>query len=130
MLKLVLLTSLPIKHVPALLILSHSISRLIPLLLISRLHYVSDITSAKFKPVATSITRVDIAIGFLILPLVILLAPTASLISIFVAVITLAGLAAFGKRQFGGYTGDYLGFSQQTTEIVILLAGAIYWSSM
>tara|TARA_B100000029_G_scaffold152698_1_gene147829 strand:- start:2933 stop:3655 length:723 start_codon:yes stop_codon:yes gene_type:complete len=129
-LKLVLLTSLPIEHVPVLLVLSHSISRLVPLLLISTLHYVSDNTSAKFKPVATMITRVDIAIGCLTLPLIMLLAPAISLISIFATLIASTALAKFGKRQFGGYTGDYLGFSQQTTEIMILLTGVIYWSSM
>ena len=38
-------------------------------------------------------------------------------------------LARLCVRQIGGYTGDYLGFSQQISEVLIYLAASALWLS-
>ena len=44
--------------------------------------------------------------------------------ALFVAGIAVAVAGMLARRQIGGYTGDVLGFFQQTGEIVMLLAAA------
>ena len=53
-----------------------------------------------------------------------LLGPRGGAVALLLAAAALALVAALARRQIGGYTGDVLGFFQQTGEIVMLLAAA------
>ena len=47
-------------------------------------------------------------------------------ITLLLLIIVLCQLA---NRQIGGYTGDYLGFSQQISEVVVYIVGVSLWIS-
>jgi adenosylcobinamide-GDP ribazoletransferase len=128
--KLVLLSEVGPGSIGVLLLFGQCLSRVVPLLLIYWLDYVTDDEAAKSKSVAHGVHGKEIIIGLLaILPLL-LFQPIACLVFAAVSLVMLLIVGTLGRSQIGGYTGDLLGFSQQATEIAIYLAGVILWSSV
>ena len=111
------------------LVVAHALSRIAPLVLIYLLDYVQDADAARAKPVAQGVPSRGLLVGLaVIVPLglwQLQLTVVAGLILV-AAVLLLARLCV---RQFGGYTGDYLGFSQQISEVLIYLAASALWLS-
>ncbi len=112
-----------------LLVVAHALSRIAPLVLIYLLDYVQDTDAARAKPVAQGVPSRGLLVGLaVIVPLglwQLQLTVVAGLILV-AAVLLLARLCV---RQIGGYTGDYLGFSQQISEVLIYLLASGLWLS-
>jgi adenosylcobinamide-GDP ribazoletransferase len=106
---------------------AHSISRLAGVFVIATQEYVR--TNGKSKPLATKLNGLElsIAIGFGLLPLLLLTWQTAvcGLLAVFVI---WCWFSLKLKKRLGGYTGDCLGAMQQLTEIAFYLS-VLAWSS-
>jgi adenosylcobinamide-GDP ribazoletransferase len=122
----------PVVLFPALIIFAaHSISRLMPLVMIQTYQYVFQDDLSKSKPLAS--TRLGwgpmlFAIITALLPFVIL--PWQYICSLLPMLLAVWWLGRFFKKWIGGYTGDCLGSVQQVTEIIFLLGVFIinkYW---
>lgn len=110
------------------LIAAHSLSRLMPVLVIQGAVYASDPDMSKAKPLANT----KLKTGELVLAILFALAPFAMLPVHFLWVIlpvlyTTYAMLKYFKRWIGGYTGDCLGAIQQVTEIVFYLGFVIVW---
>ncbi len=127
--KLLLISSVDPTMIMQLLIFGQCLSRIAPIIIISRLDYVAIEDMAKFKHVAQHVNRADLLIGVLVIIPLIVLSSYMSVFLLAALIVALLFLIPFAKKQLGGYTGDYLGFSQQLTEIIIYLTGALLWTS-
>ena len=127
--KLLFISSVNLTMIMQLLIFGQCLSRITPIIIISRLDYVATEDMAKFKPVAQHANRADLLIGILVIVPLIIFSPYMLLCLLAALILALLFLIPFAKNQLGGYTGDYLGFSQQFTEIMIYLMGALLWTS-
>lgn len=124
-----LLISLPQNMVAYALILSHALSRLSAVFMMSTLSYVK--LDGKAKPLATSMSRFDVVIAcvFGLLPLVFLSCYFPDISNIMNVLLFVAAPAMLAwlwwrakiKHWLGGYTGDCLGATQQLTELAIYL---------
>jgi len=109
------------KHlvIPCMLIAGHSISRLMPVIIIQRYNYVTADDGSKSKPLASS----KLPGSFFLVALASALLPLLFFKAIFMLVaipilVAVAWLMRFFVKWIGGYTGDCLGASQQVAEIV------------
>jgi len=125
--KLVLISEFTSEKIVFVILVSHILSRLSPVVLIYFMNYVRIDSSSKSKPVGNGISFIEllVATAFAIIPLfyfdyhILYLIPVVILTQIF--------LALWFKKHLEGYTGDALGASQQLTELVILLTLVILW---
>lgn len=113
------------------LIAAHSLSRLMPVLVIQWSEYAADPDQSKSKPLANS----KLKCGEMVLAVLFALAPFAFLPVHFLWVIlpvlyTTYAMVKYFTRWIGGYTGDCLGAIQQVTEIVFYLGFVIVWRFM
>lgn len=129
MLKFALLSALPIAMIPPLLLLAHGLSRLVPLSVMCLLSYVGDPEESRVKPVAESITSIDLSVAGLVVVPLLWFWPIATLVMLFTLLLLIIVLCQLANRQIGGYTGDYLGFSQQISEVVVYIVGVSLWIS-
>lgn len=112
----------------AALLLAHTASRAAAVTLIRVLPYAGDLAHAKAKPLARSVSGVEVAvaIGWAVL-IAALLAAQNPAQSTHVLVAFLLAAAGTGwsvrwlRARLGGYTGDTLGATQQLTELAMLL---------
>ena len=127
LLKISLLSALPVVIVPLILLAGHSISRLPPLLLMQRYSYVRQEHSkggvAVFKPGQQDLLFAGACalLPFLLLPVLCWLA----VIPVFMVNWL---LGRYFYRHIGGYTGDCLGASQQVAETVFYLGVSALWT--
>ncbi|OQP66832.1 adenosylcobinamide-GDP ribazoletransferase [Niastella vici] len=110
------------------LIAAHSVSRLMPVLVMRFYDYVSDPDGSKSKPVATR----KPTIGALLVAAIPALVPFAFmswqfLLAIITVVYAAFSLAKYFKKWIGGYTGDCLGAIQQVSELCFYLCMIIIW---
>jgi adenosylcobinamide-GDP ribazoletransferase len=128
LLKFMLLKSIDISAVCRVLIVSQSVSRLFPLIMVASSEYVSDSNQAKSKYVASNISRGGLAFGFCTAFLsLFLLLPLGLTMSGLIAGLAVLGVFFLVIRKYfiqiiGGYTGDILGAIQQIFELLFLLA--------
>ncbi|MCG2839107.1 adenosylcobinamide-GDP ribazoletransferase [Photobacterium sp. WH77] len=105
-----------------LLIVAYTLSRTVAASLIFDMHYVSDSSTSKSKPLANAQTVPEllflVATGTLVC---LLLVPELSLVLIVAAVLFRSGFKAWLNARLGGFTGDCLGAAQQLMEILIYL---------
>jgi adenosylcobinamide-GDP ribazoletransferase len=106
----------------------HSLSRLMPVLVVQLSVNVTDPDQNKSKP----LTSTKLSPGELLMPIFFALAPFAFLSWHFLFTILPVGyityeLNAYFKKWIGGYTGDCLGAIQQVSEIVFYLGFIIIW---
>lgn len=128
LLKISLLGSMPSRAVPWVLLAGHSISRLMPLLLMRRYHYAREENSkggaAAYRP---SLADLFFAAGIALPPF--LLLPALSLWALLAVLIASLWLGGYFNRHIGGYTGDCLGACQQVAETVFYLSVSALWTS-
>ena len=130
------LVSLPAPWLPALMVWSHALSRVAPLVLMRTMAYAGDADHAKAKPMAQQATLTTLAVAVAtLMVLAVLLGAVAQWTQGAAAPhllwALLAGLASSALstwvagrwfwRRLGGYTGDTLGASQQLAEVAALL---------
>jgi len=127
LLKISLLSAMPIVAVPAILLAGHSISRLPPLLLMQRYSYARQEHSkggaAVFKPGKQDLL---FAAACALLPL--LLLPVLCWLALIPVLMVNWLLGRYFYRHIGGYTGDCLGASQQVAETVFYLGISALWT--
>jgi adenosylcobinamide-GDP ribazoletransferase len=102
------------------------LSRLNAVLVMQCLPYARNDDSSKSKDFTGRLSALDLTLA--ILPCLILFTflPWLSvLILMVVSFSVLAGLVAYFKWQIQGYTGDCLGFAQQSTEVILILASLV-----
>lgn len=128
-LKWSVLTSTDAAQVPALLLAGHSISRLLPLLLMRQYTYArssdSKAAQAMLRP---SRGQLGLAGAAALLPLWLL--PAASSMAILPLWLVKVSAGRYFYRHLGGYTGDCLGASQQIGEVVFYLSVQAIWTFM
>jgi adenosylcobinamide-GDP ribazoletransferase len=129
LLKIGLLGSLQIEIVPWVLLAGHSVSRLMPLLLMRRYRYARSENSksggAVFAPTATQLL---FAAGGALLPMALL--PARYLFALVPVLCASLWLGRYFNRHIGGYTGDCLGACQQVAETVFYLGVSALWTSI
>jgi adenosylcobinamide-GDP ribazoletransferase len=127
LLKISLLGSLFAAAVPWVLLAGHSISRLMPLLLMRCYDYArnndSKAAGAVYKP---GLQELTIAIIIALLPLALL--PDLCVLAIMPVLGVNWYLGRYFHRYIGGYTGDCLGASQQIAETVFYLSVSALWT--
>jgi adenosylcobinamide-GDP ribazoletransferase len=128
-LKIGLLGSLQIQIVPWVLLAGHSVSRLMPLLLMRRYRYARNENSksgiAMFRPALFDLFS---AAALALLPFIFL--PGKCLFAVFPVVLSSLWLGRYFDRHIGGYTGDCLGACQQVAETVFYLSVSALWTSI
>ncbi|HJP34085.1 MAG TPA: adenosylcobinamide-GDP ribazoletransferase [Candidatus Latescibacteria bacterium] len=128
LLKYSALLAVPVHLVPAALICGHAASRLVPVVVMSRLEYVREDETSKTRPVARGIGGWQVVIAAVpgLLPLW-LLEPLlwAALLPM---AVTGAWLTRHCHRRLGGYTGDTLGALQQVCELAFYLGVIALWT--
>jgi adenosylcobinamide-GDP ribazoletransferase len=128
LLKVGLLGSMPIQTAPWVLLAGHSISRLMPLLLMRRYRYArienSKSAIAMFRP---AFSDLFFAAFMALLPFVFL--PGNGLFAVLPVVLSSLWLGRYFNRHIGGYTGDCLGACQQVAETVFYLSVSAIWTS-
>jgi len=128
LLKFMLLKSMDISAVWRVLIVSQTVSRLFPLLMVASSEYVSETNLSKSKYVAVNISRGGLVFGFCVgFSSLFLLLPLGLSLSGLIAVLAvLGGMFLVVRKYFdqivGGYTGDILGAIQQIFELLFLMA--------
>ena len=133
LLKISLLTSMPIPMAVIALIIGHTASRLLCISLLSLLPYGGEIEHAKAKPMAQQLTPLQglLSSGWLLLAglLVVLVFPNTVqqigigrwLLAIILALIATDYMRRLLRRRLDGYTGDGLGATQQLSEIAVYI---------
>jgi adenosylcobinamide-GDP ribazoletransferase len=110
------------------LIAAHSLSRLMPVLVIQGSVYAADPDQSKAKPLANHrqpLTGLVLTILFALVPFAFL--PWTFSLVILPALYTTYEMSRYFTKWIGGYTGDCLGAIQQVTEIVIYLGFIVVW---
>jgi adenosylcobinamide-GDP ribazoletransferase len=127
-LKASVLAALPITLAAPALLLAHTASRAMAVLLIARLPYAGDIEHAKAKPLARRVSAggAAVALGWVVLLVAVLVGCAAAQASLIAIALLCCAAGALGcarwlQRRLGGYTGDGLGATQQITELLTLL---------
>ncbi len=118
----------PLWAAPAI-VLSHTLSRSLAVVLIRSLPYAGDVDKAKAKPLATQLEGAGVVVALLWSSVVVLAilwikpnfweACTASALA---ASATTLWCHRWFRRRVGGFTGDLLGATQQLSELTIVLA--------
>ena len=107
---------------------AHSVSRLMPVLVMQIADYASDPNQSKSKDLTTrrlSISGLSVAVVFALAPYIFL--PWPFLLTLLPALYATYELNRYFRRWIGGYTGDCLGAIQQVTELIIYLGFLIVW---
>jgi adenosylcobinamide-GDP ribazoletransferase len=107
---------------------AHSLSRLLPVLVIQWGENVTDPDHSKSKPVTSrKLTTGEMALAILLTFAPFIFLPWLFLLAAIPAGYTTFELSRYFKKWIGGYTGDCLGAIQQVTELVIYLGFIIIW---
>jgi adenosylcobinamide-GDP ribazoletransferase len=107
---------------------AHSLSRLMPVLVMRYYEYVTDPEGSKSKPTAAqkpTFPALLVPIVTALIPFVLL--PWQFLLTILPVVYIAFSLAKYFKKWIGGYTGDCLGAIQQVSELSFYLGMIIIW---
>ena len=128
-LKATVLVSLPVGLAVPALLLAHTLSRAMAVVLIRVLPYAGDLGAAKAKPLAERVSAAGalVALGWAATAGAALTAWRPDWGPAVVLSVALAALGAWAcarcwRRRLGGFTGDTLGATQQLTEVLVLLA--------
>jgi adenosylcobinamide-GDP ribazoletransferase len=110
-------------------IMAHSVSRLMPVLVMQRGTYAADPDQSKARPLATGapLSPAVLAVTILLALAPFAFLPWPFLFVILPALYTTYSLYRYFAKWIGGYTGDCLGAIQQVTEIVIYLGFILIW---
>lgn len=112
----------------AVIVAAHSMSRLMPVLVIQSYTYVTAADGSKSKPLASQkLSAIELlaTVFFAVIPFVGL--PLNFLLSLLFMIPATYLIANYFKKWIGGYTGDCLGAIQQVTEIIFYLSALMIW---
>ena len=124
--KFLLLKELPFL-IPAI-VAAHSVSRLMPVLVMKTGVYASDPDRSKTAPLAgPSVSPASMAVAILLALAPFLLLPWHFSAVILPALAVTYGMYRWFFKWIGGYTGDCLGAIQQVSEITVYLGGILLW---
>ena len=119
-LKFFLITGYNRSQIPYILICAHTMSRFVPVILISTTQYVRDDQTSKSKPLGTKTSIITILVGLVFgLGSFWFMEPIHAVFIIGILLVVFLFFRAYIIRKTGGYTGDVLGALQQISEIVI-----------
>jgi len=125
-LKISVLSNLPTTTIPWALLVAHSVSRFMPLLLMYGYNYArTDDSKASGVVYAPTIKELLFSAGLASFPL--LLLPVLSCLAIMPILLVNYWLGRYFYRHIGGYTGDCLGASQQIAEVIFYLTVSSLW---
>ena len=125
--KFMSLHSIDVVVLPLILLAAHSLSRLMPILVIYTSEYSRDDATSKSKPIGKKGKGVDFGIAlFFGLLFLVFLPLTFSLAILPVLVITTFIFKSYITRKIDGYTGDCLGALQQIAELEFYLGFVIF----
>jgi len=113
--------------IPLILLAGHSVSRLMPVLLIYTSVYSRDDATSKSKPIGKKGKGTDLAMGlFFGLAFLVFIPFAYSLAILPILLLTTFIFRNYITRHLGGYTGDCLGALQQLTEVLFYLGFVIF----
>jgi adenosylcobinamide-GDP ribazoletransferase len=129
--KFLLLSSFPVRGLLFILVIAHTLSRLMPVFFIYTAKYARPDGPSKARPVGADQSLLSLIIAILIgfLPLL-FLTPVAILIVMSMLSLLFLVFRHYVVRKLGGYTGDILGALQQISELsiyMVLLAISKYY---
>ncbi|MEQ1622260.1 MAG: adenosylcobinamide-GDP ribazoletransferase [Methylococcales bacterium] len=127
LLKISLLSETPAHLVPLLLFSGHSLSRLMPLILMQRDEYARE-NDSKVSSAVYRLSPLELASAITIALLPLLLLPNITVLAILPVWLVNLWLGHYFNRHIGGYTGDCLGASQQIAETVFYLSATAIWA--
>jgi len=109
------------------LVLGHSLSRFMPLLIIYSEIYTNDPNNSKSKDIARSLQKSEL--GFAAIPVLVcfLFLPFSYVSVILPTLLATLWMARYFRRWIDGYNGDCLGACQQVTELLIYLWLCLPW---
>ncbi len=117
------------EQIPVILLASHSLSRLMPVLVIFTSEYSRDDATSKSKPIGKKGKISDLVLAlFFGLTFLILVPLVYSLTILLLLMFTMLAFRRYITQKIGGYTGDCLGALQQIAEVEIYLGFVIYQS--
>lgn len=111
----------------------HSLARLTSGNVVFWSKYARADATSKVKPVEKGATKIEILIAYIIgfTPLSVLAYSVPGLWGVLIPLALLFWLAKrYFEKHIGGYTGDCLGFTEQASELVILLYTVALWKFM
>jgi adenosylcobinamide-GDP ribazoletransferase len=111
------------------LIVAHSLSRLMPVLVMQGGTYAADPDLSKARPLATGdpLSPAVLVVTILLALVPFAFLPWPFLLVVIPALYTTYSMYRYFTKWIGGYTGDCLGAIQQVTEIVIYLGFILIW---
>jgi adenosylcobinamide-GDP ribazoletransferase len=113
----------PAGRLLAVVVASHSTSRMAALWVMARLTYVRDDAQAKSKPIAQGVSaRALVAALVMTAAVCAPLGDEAAAAALLSALATAEVAVAYLRRRLGGYVGDALGATQQLAEVSVLLS--------
>ena len=125
--KFMSLHSLDVASIPVVLLAGHSLSRLMPILVIYTSEYSREDATSKTKPIGKKGKGFDFILAlFFGLALLIFIPITYSLTILPTLLLTTYIFRSYITRKIGGYTGDCLGTLQQIAEVEFYLGFVIY----
>jgi adenosylcobinamide-GDP ribazoletransferase len=120
--KFMSLYAVDLAMIPLILVTGHSVSRLMPILVIYSSEYSRDDATSKSKPIGKKGKGIDFMLAlFFGLAFLVFLPLTYSLAILPVLLITTFVFKSYITRKIGGYTGDCLGALQQISEVIFYL---------
>ncbi len=125
LLKFLSLSEIDHELIPAVLVVGHSVSRFFSTIVIALSSYVYWRDSARAKPLAETITPVEVVLSgiFGLGPLLFL--PNYYVLSLLPLMAVLLIMNRMFNKRLGGFTGDCLGSVQQITEALFYVYGAL-----
>jgi len=127
LLKISLLSETPATTVPLLLFSGHSLSRLMPLILMQSYDYARE-NDSKVSSAVYQLSPLELAFAITIALLPLLLLPNITVLAILPVFMVNLWLGRYFNRHIGGYTGDCLGASQQIAEAIFYLSAIAIWA--
>jgi adenosylcobinamide-GDP ribazoletransferase len=125
--KFMSLHSLDVASIPVVLLAGHSLSRLMPILVIYTSEYSREDATSKTKPIGKKGKGFDFILAlFFGLALLIFTPITYSLAILPALLLTTYIFRRYITRKIGGYTGDCLGALQQIAEVEFYLGSVIF----
>ncbi|MFY9152369.1 MAG: adenosylcobinamide-GDP ribazoletransferase [Prolixibacteraceae bacterium] len=125
--KFMSLHSLDVASIPVVLLAGHSLSRLMPILVIYTSEYSREDATSKTKPIGKKGKGFEFILAlFFGLALLIFIPITYSLAILPVLLLTTYIFRRYITRKIGGYTGDCLGALQQIAEVEFYLGFVIF----
>jgi adenosylcobinamide-GDP ribazoletransferase len=125
--KFMSLHAIEVVSIPVILLAGHSLSRLMPILVIYTSEYSREDATSKTKPIGKKGKGFDFVLALFFGLVVLVFVPIAfSLAVLPVLLLITAVFRRYIVRHLGGYTGDCLGALQQIAEVVFYLGFVVF----